>query len=223
MNYSDNFSDFFARYIPIINQQYSEDPIQELYYDSSSFDSVPILEDEDDLSEIEQDVETGNIEFSEDTQKKPTQQSSNNNSSLGNKIVNTARQFQGVLYKWGGNDPSGFDCSGLIQYAYKQNGIKLPRTSHEMGRFGRAVSINNVQPGDIIYTGSRGPSGGHVKMVSKVENGKIFVIEASGRGKPVKEHELKQTNNIRSIRRVISSKKGSKLIPKYKTIKSRSN
>ena len=217
-----NFIDYFAEYQPSISSRttsihnYYQPEQPKIIYDN-------VFYPEENIEEIENDLDSGNFEIDETVYQQPSQKKSN--SSLGEKIVDTARQYIGVLYKWGGNDPSGFDCSGLIQYAYKQNGINLPRISHDMGRTGKAVSLNQAQPGDIIYTGSKGPSGGHVKMISKIENGKIFVIEASGKGKPVKEHELTNTKNIRSIRRIINAKKGSKLIykPKYMKNKSRSN
>ena len=101
-------------------------------------------------------------------------QSTNNRAT---DVVNLARQFLNKPYVWGAADPDkGFDCSGLINYVYKQIGIDLPRTSHAMGKFGTEVQLSEVQPGDIIYTSSKGPSGGHVKMVSSVSNGQIFVI-----------------------------------------------
>lgn len=124
-----------------------------------------------------------------------------------NKVINYARQFtkgqpNELPYIYGAQDPKrGFDCSGLIQYAYKQIGVDLPRTSRAMAKFGTAVSLDSVRPGDIIY------SPGHVKMVSKIQNGKIFVIEAKGRKWGIIEHELKYTKNIEAIRRVIANTK----------------
>lgn len=127
-------------------------------------------------------------------------------SNLGMEVVDIARQFIGKPYVWGGTNPdSGFDCSGLIQYAYKQIGIDIPRISHNIGKIGTSVKLSEVQPGDVIYTTSKGPSGGHVKMVSSINNGKIFVIEAIGKGQGVKERELTSTSNIKSIRRIISN------------------
>lgn len=121
-------------------------------------------------------------------------------------VVNLARQFLNKPYVWGSSDPDkGFDCSGLINYVYKQIGIDLPRTSHAMGKFGTEVQLSEVQPGDIIYTSSKGPSGGHVKMVSDIQNGQIYVIEAKGKQWGVVESPLRNTQNIKSIRRILSS------------------
>ena len=56
-------------------------------------------------------------------------------SNLGMKVVNIARQFLGDPYIYGSADPNkGFDCSGLINYAYNQIGIQIPRTSHAMSK-----------------------------------------------------------------------------------------
>lgn len=217
-----DFSNYFANYNPVISPTTQEEKV---YYTNTppyreyDLDDIFYPIEDPEIIEIENDLESGNFEIDENIYQQSDSIYKKPNSTLGEQIVDTARKYIGVLYKWGGNDPNGFDCSGLIQYAYKQNGIKIPRTSHSMGASGRSVSLNQAQPGDIIYTSSRGPSGGHVKMISKIENGKIFVIEASGRGKPVKEHELTNTKNIKSIRRIINAKKGSKLIRKRRYIK----
>ena len=68
-------------------------------------------------------------------------------------IVNKAYQYLGVRYVWGGTTPSGFDCSGFIQYVYRSQGISLPRTSRAQAASGKYVSIANAQPGDILYFG----------------------------------------------------------------------
>ncbi len=70
-----------------------------------------------------------------------------------NAIVNKAYQYLGVPYVWGGTTPSGFDCSGFIQYVYKSQGINLPRVSRAQASSGSYVSIANAQPGDILYFG----------------------------------------------------------------------
>jgi cell wall-associated NlpC family hydrolase len=67
-------------------------------------------------------------------------------------IVATAQKYIGVPYKYGGTSPStGFDCSGFVQYVFKQNGIALPRISRDQYMVGKAVSFANLQPGDIVF------------------------------------------------------------------------
>lgn len=75
-------------------------------------------------------------------------------SSLYNAIVENAKKYQGVPYKYGGTTPSGFDCSGFLQYLYRQQGISLPRTADSMyngaGRF-----VSEVQVGDLVFFSDR--------------------------------------------------------------------
>lgn len=128
------------------------------------------------------------------------------NSSKTTDVVNLARQFVGTKYSWGGSTPStGFDCSGLVQYAYKQNGINLPRTVKEIEKVGTEVSLNNVQRGDLICSNSSGPSGKHVRMVSDIRDGQIYTIDARGKRRGIVEEPLTNTSNITTVRRVIGN------------------
>lgn len=122
-------------------------------------------------------------------------------------IVQLARSFVGGNYNWGGKDPSkGFDCSGLIGYVYKQNGINIPMSTFELFKTGTEVSLDNAQIGDIICTPGSGRSGKHVKMISNIDsNGQIYTIEAKGSKYGIVEEPLTKTDNIITIRRVIDS------------------
>lgn len=83
--------------------------------------------------------------------------------SPGQKIVDTAMQYQGVAYVWGGTSPSGFDCSGLVYYCYSQNGCTINRTAASIFENGSYVSYDELQPGDAVcfetYTGYIGHTG----------------------------------------------------------------
>ncbi|MER5887720.1 NlpC/P60 family protein [Streptomyces sp. NPDC001941] len=61
-----------------------------------------------------------------------------------------ARQAVGRPYVWGANGPSGFDCSGLMQWSYGQAGVGLPRTSQAQRYAGRQVSLADAEPGDLV-------------------------------------------------------------------------
>ena len=78
-------------------------------------------------------------------------------------IVNFARAQVGKAYVLGGTGPSSFDCSGLVQAAYRQAGISLPRMSQAQSSAGTSVSLSALQPGDILYWGSKG-SAYHVAL-----------------------------------------------------------
>ena len=73
-------------------------------------------------------------------------------SSSGSSLLTFANQFVGkVPYVSGGNTPSGWDCSGFVQYVYGQMGVSLPHYSGAQATVGRAVgSLADAQPGDII-------------------------------------------------------------------------
>lgn len=73
-------------------------------------------------------------------------------------IVETALGAMGSPYRWGGSDENGYDCSGLIQWAYGQHGIILPRTSLDQARTGTAQdrTVSSLLPGDILTFSSGG-------------------------------------------------------------------
>lgn len=67
------------------------------------------------------------------------------------KIIATAKEYIGVPYVWGGTSPSGFDCSGLVYYVFRQHGISLNRTAATQYQHGVYVSKSNLQPGDLVF------------------------------------------------------------------------
>ncbi|MFF4184037.1 NlpC/P60 family protein [Streptomyces sp. NPDC001691] len=71
-------------------------------------------------------------------------------SSRAAAAVLAARSALGKPYIWGANGPSGFDCSGLMQWSYAQAGVGLPRTSQEQRYAGRQVPLSEAKPGDLI-------------------------------------------------------------------------
>jgi len=74
-------------------------------------------------------------------------------------VVDIALQYLGVPYVYGGSSPSGFDCSGLVQYVYRQVGVSLPRTSQSQFRVGEHIPADRVdllQPGDLVFFGTDG-------------------------------------------------------------------
>jgi len=82
-------------------------------------------------------------------------------------IVRTALDALGTPYVWGGTAENGFDCSGLIQWAYSQHGIRLPRISRDQARSGSEVTplLDALRPGDILlFAGQPGGGVTHVGM-----------------------------------------------------------
>ena len=86
-------------------------------------------------------------------------------SSLGAghpEVVDIALGYIGVPYVWGGSSPSGFDCSGLTQYCYRQIGVSLPRTSQSQYNAGQHIArdrLDLLRPGDLVFFGTDGDAG----------------------------------------------------------------
>lgn len=74
-------------------------------------------------------------------------------SSKANSIIATGERFMGVRYQFGAASgrTSAFDCSSFTQYAFKQNGIKLPRSSRQQAQVGTYVPRNQLKPGDLVF------------------------------------------------------------------------
>lgn len=96
--------------------------------------------------------------------------SSGSYSSIGQEIATYAQKFVGYPYVYGGTSPSGFDCSGFVQYIYRQFGYSINRTATAQLANGYSVSYSNLQPGDLVFFGS-GSSADHVGMY--IGNGNI--------------------------------------------------
>lgn len=71
--------------------------------------------------------------------------------SASSSIVSTAKNYLGVPYVWGGTSPYGFDCSGFVQYVYKQHGYTLNRTANAQTANGISVSRDSLRPGDLVF------------------------------------------------------------------------
>jgi cell wall-associated NlpC family hydrolase len=72
-------------------------------------------------------------------------------------LVETARRFIGVPYRWGGTDrDAGFDCSGLTMVCYRLNGLNLPRVSGSQFQAGKPVARDRLRQGDLIFFATAG-------------------------------------------------------------------
>jgi cell wall-associated NlpC family hydrolase len=100
-------------------------------------------------------------------------------SSDAARALRTAASKLGRPYVWGAAGPSAFDCSGLVQWSYKQLGVKLPRTAAAQSHVGTPVSRSQLKPGDLVFFYS---PVSHVGIY--IGNNKI--LNASESGQPVK-------------------------------------
>lgn len=109
--------------------------------------------------------------------------------------VNAALSKQGDPYVWGATGPNSFDCSGLVQWAYNQAGISLPRSTYSQVTVGRSVSVSAMQPGDLVFYYS---DYSHVAMY--IGNGNV--VHAPQTGETVKVTQYQYIGAVTAVRRV---------------------
>jgi cell wall-associated NlpC family hydrolase len=110
---------------------------------------------------------------------KPIGTSGTTVASDGYSIAGTALSLRGVPYRNGGNDPSGFDCSGFIWYVFAQHGVHVPRTVGDQFREGTPVNPDALKAGDLLFFATEAPGASHVGMSI---GGNEFVHAPSSRG-----------------------------------------
>jgi cell wall-associated NlpC family hydrolase len=98
------------------------------------------------------------------------------------RVAAVAEKYQGVPYVYGGESPSGFDCSGLVAYVYAQFGISLPHSSAEQGAMGTRIATSAAKPGDVVVMSG----GSHVGIY--LGNGRM--IDAPEPGRKVSERAI---------------------------------
>lgn len=104
-------------------------------------------------------------------------------------IVKTAKSLLGIAYHWGGTSPStGFDCSGLVQYVFKANGIaNMPRTSYAQYSFVTHVSKSQLVPGDLVFFQTYASGASHVAIyIGSADGFAQAAIDAPAPGQSVR-------------------------------------
>lgn len=80
------------------------------------------------------------------------------------KAMDYARDMVGKPYKYAGDTPAGFDCSGLVRYSYGKAGIRLPRDTRSQRDLSVPVSLRNLREGDLLFFDQEGKKASHVGM-----------------------------------------------------------
>jgi cell wall-associated NlpC family hydrolase len=141
---------------------------------------------------------------SDDRETHPATSFGRGDADIATAVVETAFEAIGSPYKWGGTSANGFDCSGLIQYAYGQYGIDLPRISrHQLGRGTPVeVRVEALEPGDVLgFSAVVGGEPTHVGLY--VGDGRFIHSGSSG----VKVSDLREPywqRHFMAARRMVS-------------------
>lgn len=111
---------------------------------------------------------------SSSSKKHTTTTSSSKINPAAEKVIKTARSYDGTKYKYGGNTKSGMDCSGLMCESFKSVDVMLPRTSSAQSSYGKRIYVGEIQPGDLIFfaTGNDKKKINHVGLVTEISKEK---------------------------------------------------
>jgi cell wall-associated NlpC family hydrolase len=98
------------------------------------------------------------------------------------RVLNTADDYLGTRYVYGGITPDGFDCSGFVQYVFRKHAVTLPRTSRQQAQVGQSLSarVTALRPGDLMMFASNGSRIDHVAIYAG--NNRIIHSSSSGGG-----------------------------------------
>ncbi|HEX7812020.1 MAG TPA: C40 family peptidase [Burkholderiales bacterium] len=94
------------------------------------------------------------------------------------KAVDYARDMVGKPYKYAGDTPAGFDCSGLVRYSYGKAGIRMPRDTQSQRKQSALVSVRNLREGDLLFFDQEGKKASHVGIY--LGNGRFVHAPSSG-------------------------------------------
>lgn len=98
---------------------------------------------------------------------------------LRTSIIGWAKNFVGSSYRSSGTSPrKGFDCSGFTSYILKEYGFRIAPGSSSQAKLGKAVSLENAQPGDLVFFGNKKRIN-HVALVVSNNNGDITVVHST--------------------------------------------
>jgi len=97
---------------------------------------------------------------------------------LGRRIVKSAKSKIGSKYKYASRGPKTFDCSGLVEYIYGQNGLDITGSAASISTLGHTVDMDKARSGDLIFYRKNGKIF-HVSIISAVNSGELRVVHST--------------------------------------------
>ena len=123
---------------------------------------------------------------------------SGSNSKVVQNLIKDAKKYLGAPYRYAGNTPAGFDCSGLVSRVFDENNMKLPRRSSDIALEGKRIDISDTKPGDLLFFATSGGTRvSHVGMISDIaSDGEIsFIHSSTSKGVIISSLNEKYWNN----------------------------
>jgi murein DD-endopeptidase len=111
---------------------------------------------------------------------------SSSGTTTADRAASHAAKMVGKPYRYGGSSPSGFDCSGLVQYSYRQAGVALPHNTDKQRSASRLVKLADLRRGDLLFFNQEGKKYGHVAIY--LGDGRF--VHAPSSGKSVRSDRL---------------------------------
>ena len=121
--------------------------------------------------------------------------------TLGERAAAIALREVGVPYRWGGASPAGFDCSGLVDWAYGRLGVELPHSSYALYEQGRQVARSKMKAGDLLFFSGLGHVGIYIgggRMVHAPHSGRLVEVVSLNRSS--------YGSQLAGVRRVLKSR-----------------
>ena len=108
----------------------------------------------------------------------PEQATAPASNEVASKAIVYAKQMLGKPYRYAGDTPAGFDCSGLVKYSYGRAGISMPRDTQAQRHMSVLVSIRSLREGDLLFFDQEGKKTSHVGLY--IGNGRFIHAPSSG-------------------------------------------